>query len=146
VPARRPMGWCSMRALCCSQGHHIRLDALPLTDAIIRCKWRHPQGTGECGRLLYVLAAVPARDPPGPPDLYFMAEVTWTEAEHIRSHSLGVLDTLVYLDAALREGQNDAGNSDSTGSHSGATAGGADGHSMAQATEVKGLTSRGSRR
>ena len=95
------MGWCEMKSLRCSQGHHIRLDAFPLTDVVLRCKWRHPQGQAECGRMLYVLAAVPARDPPGPPNIYFVCEVTWREVEHLRERALGVLEVLTYLGASL---------------------------------------------
>lgn len=95
------MGWVDMTNLKCSQGHHVRLNAFPLTDAIVRCKWRHPQGgRAECGRLLYVLACVPARGP-ALPNLYFVAEVTYKEAEHIRLKTLGVLAALTYLGGTL---------------------------------------------
>lgn len=95
----RPMGWTDRRALRCPQGHHIKEDAILLTDGVIRCPWRGPQASGTCGALLYVLAVVPPRGTANAEGLYFVAAVTWAEVKRLRDEPMAVLDALELLGA-----------------------------------------------
>lgn len=97
----RFMGWSRLEALACPAGHHIRQDAFVFTDGGVRCKWRDPRNRQECGRLLYLLACVPARSPESQPSLFFVAEVTYPELQELQRQRLGPLEALELLGATF---------------------------------------------
>lgn len=112
----RMMGWASVKQIRCPQGHHIRRDTIVLSEAGIRCKHREPHGTGECGELLFVLAATRQKLPPDAqgegepskqdakrpdPAMLFVAEVTSEEIERIEREEMDLLEQLAYLGATF---------------------------------------------
>lgn len=102
----RFVGWATARGLTCPEGHHLRQDAWVLTDGAVRCKWQDPASRRECGRLLYLLACVPARQvEPDAPELYFVAEVSVEEVREFRTRRATTWQVLQALGVATRPAQ-----------------------------------------
>lgn len=97
VPSKRAMGWSHVGSLACPDGHAIKADAFAFTDGAIRCKHRHPGG--ECGKMLYLVAAIPARLPQTMPEYVFHVEVSYPEIRYIQEKHMGPLAALHWLGA-----------------------------------------------
>lgn len=106
LETRRAMGWAHVDSLICPAGHHVPRNAFILTDGALRCKHRPPGEKRECGKLFYVLAAMPTRrdsddDDDGDPSLLFLVEVTYPELQAMLGLKLTPLDVLRRLGATL---------------------------------------------